>query len=251
MLDDAARPGERVVARRWRKARPDFDFRARQERHQGHADRPQARLDASAAASKPRGRRLRPFPRPRPGRRAPPAGLRRQRSIIARDRLLGCRRPASRRCRRAGCAPSRSRPSARACVHRPAAIPDALHPAADDETPRRDSSALRPVQQLVVGQHQRHHRLDHRRAADADAGIVAARSTPSPSRSIVSTGVRIDEVGLNAARTHDRLPGRDAAGDAAGMVGEECGAVRPAASGRHCPRRAAAPRRSRRRSRRP
>ncbi|TFI58028.1 class I SAM-dependent methyltransferase [Sphingomonas parva] len=26
-LDDAARPGERVVARRWRKARPDFDFR--------------------------------------------------------------------------------------------------------------------------------------------------------------------------------------------------------------------------------
>ncbi|WP_114952738.1 class I SAM-dependent methyltransferase [Sphingosinicella terrae] len=27
MLDDAARPGERVVARRWRKLRPDFDFR--------------------------------------------------------------------------------------------------------------------------------------------------------------------------------------------------------------------------------
>ena len=27
LLDDAARPGERVVARRWRKARPDFDFR--------------------------------------------------------------------------------------------------------------------------------------------------------------------------------------------------------------------------------
>ncbi len=26
MLDDAARPGERVVARRWRKLRPDFDF---------------------------------------------------------------------------------------------------------------------------------------------------------------------------------------------------------------------------------
>jgi predicted O-methyltransferase YrrM len=25
-LDDAARPGERMVARRWRKARPDFDF---------------------------------------------------------------------------------------------------------------------------------------------------------------------------------------------------------------------------------
>ncbi|HEX8532857.1 MAG TPA: class I SAM-dependent methyltransferase [Allosphingosinicella sp.] len=27
MLDDAARPGERVVARRWRKEWPDFDFR--------------------------------------------------------------------------------------------------------------------------------------------------------------------------------------------------------------------------------
>jgi predicted O-methyltransferase YrrM len=27
MLDDAARPGERLVARRWRKLRPDFDFR--------------------------------------------------------------------------------------------------------------------------------------------------------------------------------------------------------------------------------
>jgi hypothetical protein len=27
MLDDAARPGERVVARRWRKAHPEFAFR--------------------------------------------------------------------------------------------------------------------------------------------------------------------------------------------------------------------------------
>ena len=27
MLDDAARPGERLVARRWKKRRPDFDFR--------------------------------------------------------------------------------------------------------------------------------------------------------------------------------------------------------------------------------
>ena len=27
MLDDAARPGERLVARRWRKAWPGFDFR--------------------------------------------------------------------------------------------------------------------------------------------------------------------------------------------------------------------------------
>ena len=27
MLDDAARPGERLVARRWRKMHPDFSFR--------------------------------------------------------------------------------------------------------------------------------------------------------------------------------------------------------------------------------
>ena len=27
LLDDAARPGERLVARRWRRMRPDFDFR--------------------------------------------------------------------------------------------------------------------------------------------------------------------------------------------------------------------------------
>ena len=27
LLDDAARPGERYVARRWKKAWPDFDFR--------------------------------------------------------------------------------------------------------------------------------------------------------------------------------------------------------------------------------
>ena len=26
MLDDGARPGERFVARRWRRMRPDFDF---------------------------------------------------------------------------------------------------------------------------------------------------------------------------------------------------------------------------------
>jgi predicted O-methyltransferase YrrM len=27
MLDDAARPGERIVARRWRERWPDFEFR--------------------------------------------------------------------------------------------------------------------------------------------------------------------------------------------------------------------------------
>src|SRR3546814_228408 len=36
----------------------------------------------------------------------------------------------------------------------------------------RASPALRPVQQLVVGENQRHHRLDDRGAADTDAGVV-------------------------------------------------------------------------------
>src|SRR5690606_20560287 len=38
----------------------------------------------------------------------------------------------------------------------------------------RPLSALRPVEQLVVGEDERHHRLDDRRAADADAGVVAS-----------------------------------------------------------------------------
>jgi hypothetical protein len=36
---------------------------------------------------------------------------------------------------------------------------------------------LSAVEQLVIGQHQRDHRFDDRRAADADAGIVAAANS--------------------------------------------------------------------------
>src|SRR3546814_21030525 len=35
-------------------------------------------------------------------------------------------------------------------------------------------AALGAVEQFLVGQHQRHHRFDHRHAANADAGVVAA-----------------------------------------------------------------------------
>jgi hypothetical protein len=35
-------------------------------------------------------------------------------------------------------------------------------------------SALRAVEQFLIGEHQRHHRLDHRRSANADAGIMTA-----------------------------------------------------------------------------
>jgi hypothetical protein len=69
--------------------------------------------------------------------------------------------------------------------------------------------ALRAVQQLVVGQHQRHHRRDHRRAADADAGSwrpLVASWVASPSRVIVSCAVRIELVGLNATRTTTGCP---------------------------------------------
>ena len=56
----------------------------------------------------------------------------------------------------------------------------------------------------MVGEDKRHHRLDHRRTADTDAGVVAplvTMSAASPARLIVGTGVRIELVGLNATRT--------------------------------------------------
>ena len=62
--------------------------------------------------------------------------------------------------------------------------------------------ALPSVQQFVVGQHQRDHRFDHRRAADGDAGIV--------------TALAADARGRFEGDAHpDRLAGRDAAVDAA------------------------------------
>ena len=91
-------------------------------------------------------------------------------------------------------------------------------------------AALGAVEQLVVGQDQRDHRLDHRRAAQPDAGIVAARHAERRHR----------RGRLEGGAQHDRLAGRDAAGDAAGKrrIGIVLAAQR-------------APRRSRRRSRRP
>ena len=68
-------------------------------------------------------------------------------------------------------------------------------------------AALRAVQQFVVGEHQRHHRLDDRRAAQPDAGVVPPRHAE-----------RGDRRGRLEGGAHDdRLAGRDAAGDAAGQ----------------------------------
>ena len=49
MLDDAARPGERFVARRWRKAHPDFDFRMWKGGIEGDPDRDETPLGSRAA----------------------------------------------------------------------------------------------------------------------------------------------------------------------------------------------------------
>src|SRR3546814_10053875 len=56
------------------------------------------------------------------------------------------------------------------------------------------SAALRPVQQFMVGEDERHHRFDHRRATDADTGVVAALG---------------DDVGRLARLVHRRNGGQD------------------------------------------
>jgi hypothetical protein len=68
---------------------------------------------------------------------------------------------------------------------------------------------LGAVQQLLVGQDQRHHRLDHRRGADADAGIVAALGADLGRLAVAVD--RLDRgqdrlVGLNATRTTTGWP---------------------------------------------
>jgi hypothetical protein len=66
------------------------------------------------------------------------------------------------------------------------------------------SCDLPPMQQHRIGQHQRHHRFQHRRGADADAGIMPALGDDLGGLAVpvmVSTGVRIELVGFNAMRT--------------------------------------------------
>src|SRR5256885_342645 len=86
------------------------------------------------------------------------------------------------------------------------------------------SPALRAVQQLLVGEDQRHHRFDNRRGADADARIVPAlgddlRFVPF---AVDRRHRRQDRRGRLEGDAHDhRLPARNAAEDPTGMVGEE------------------------------
>ncbi len=79
-----------------------------------------------------------------------------------------------------------------------------------------------------VGQHAGHHRLADRHGADADAGVVAALGDDLGFLALA--GHRLpraeDRRGrLDGEAGDDRLAGRDAAEDAAGVVGEEARAA--------------------------
>src|SRR3546814_20177731 len=90
------------------------------------------------------------------------------------------------------------------------------------------SPTLRPVKQLVIGEDERHHRRDHRRAADADAGIVPALGDEPgrlPRRVDRRTGGAAPTGRLDGDADDVRLTGRNAAGSATGLVRQESGTV--------------------------
>ena len=83
---------------------------------------------------------------------------------------------------------------------------------------------LAPMTQIVVREHARHHRLADRHRADADARIVAALGDDLGLVAVAVDGLarRQDRRGrLDGEARDDRLPGRDAAEDAARVVGQE------------------------------
>src|SRR3990167_3921496 len=76
------------------------------------------------------------------------------------------------------------------------------------------SAVLRAVEQFMVGEDKRHHRLDHRRAANADTRIVAAlgHDIGRLARLVHRRHRGQDRTGRLERDAHDhRLPGRDAA----------------------------------------
>ena len=78
--------------------------------------------------------------------------------------------------------------------------------------------------QIMIGDHARHHRLADRHGADADAGIVAALGDDLGLVAVAVDGLaRGQDRGgrLHGEARDDRLAGRDAAEDAAGMVRQE------------------------------
>ena len=85
-------------------------------------------------------------------------------------------------------------------------LPGTVRPVQVSLNQFRILSALPPVQQLVVGQHERNHRLDHRRAANSDAGVVTSFANADTRRR------------LEGDANDDRLAGRNASVDAAGLL---------------------------------
>ena len=84
------------------------------------------------------------------------------------------------------------------------------------------------MEQFVIGQHQRHHRFDHGRAANAHARVVTALGANlrrlSIARHAVDRGQ--DRTGrLEGDAAQHRLAGRNAARDAPCVIGEEFGAA--------------------------
>ena len=83
-------------------------------------------------------------------------------------------------------------------------------------------SALRPVQQFLIGQYQRHHRRDHRCAPYAHAGVVAALGDDVRGGPFACDGFdRRKDGGRRLKRNahHHRLPRGNAARDTASIIG--------------------------------
>src|SRR5215467_4907998 len=94
--------------------------------------------------------------------------------------------------------------------------------------PRGLAPDLAAVAQEVIGEHAGHHRLANRNRANADAGIVTALG-----HDLGFVADAIDSAprgedrgrGLDRKARDDWLAGRDAAQDAAGMIGQKAGTV--------------------------
>src|SRR4051812_49300867 len=103
-------------------------------------------------------------------------------------------------------------------------IPGSLGLSIAPSLDERGLSHLSAVPQRLVGEHDRHHGFAHRHGADADAGIMAALGDDLGFGAGFVDGAARSKNGrgrLDRKARHDRLAGRDAAQDAAGMVGEE------------------------------
>src|ERR1700722_753567 len=94
--------------------------------------------------------------------------------------------------------------------------------------PGRRRADLAPMAQIVIGEHASEHRLADRDRADADAGVMAAFGGDLGVAAVaVDRGARGENRGrrLDGEAGDDRLAGRDAAENPAGLIGQE---TRPA-----------------------